>query len=142
MARRNGTNPSSKKAKKLKQISVNLAEIENQQAHLKISLMYNATGNNRRLLDETDKTLISFVKKMMKLSLSEWHEIRQMDKNQGYESLHKHRFNPNYAWPKRFENRNKFDVIRLSTVGRLLGFIDEDTFYLVWVDTKFDMYDH
>jgi len=87
---------------------------------------------------------VAVIDKIIRLSSLAWKEIKALPREQGFEKIGRDSFKslPGDI-PHKFKDQDKIDVFRLpSKKGRLIGFIEGDTFYVVWVDTKFDMYNH
>ena len=60
-----------------------------------------------------------------------------------FEKIPKKTFNKISNIPQQFSEVKDVDVFRLpSKLGRMIGYLSGDTFYVVWIDTKFDMYKH
>lgn len=83
------------------------------------------------------------VTKLLYLSGLTWKKISQLPREQGFEKIEKKTFKSLPNLPNKFKDVSSIDVFRLpKKKGRLMGFIEDGVFYVVWVDTKFDMYDH
>ena len=100
-------------------------------------------GSKRGINHASVNTKKVTLEKMILLSQNTWHEIKELPREQSFEKIKKSSFNSLPGLPDKFKGIEKIDVFRLpSKVGRLIGYIEEDTFFVVWIDTKFDMYDH
>jgi hypothetical protein len=85
----------------------------------------------------------SIFDKIIFLSRLSWQEIKDLPREQGFEKLKISELKSLANMPTKFENEKKVDVFRLpSDKGRLIGYIEGDTFFVVWIDTKFTMYKH
>ena len=81
--------------------------------------------------------------KLITLSQQTWQDIKGLPREQGFEKIDKDSFKALRSVPVKFEDEDRLDVFRLpSKKGRLIGYVEEDTFFVVWIDTKFDMYNH
>ena len=100
-------------------------------------------GSKRGINHASVKTKKVTLDKIILLSQNTWHEIKELPREQSFEKIKKSSFNSLPGLPDKFKDIAKIDVFRLpSKVGRLIGYIEEDTFFVVWIDTTFDMYDH
>lgn len=80
--------------------------------------------------------------KIIYLSQLAWKDISGLRREQGFERIDVSSLSHNSNTPVKFSDVNKVDVFRIGDKGRLIGYIEEDTFFIVWIDTKFEMYDH
>ncbi|MCZ4337127.1 hypothetical protein [Shewanella colwelliana] len=86
---------------------------------------------------------VALIEKIVHLSKITWAEIKALPRQQGFEKIDKKSFQKLPGVPALFKDENKITVFRLpSGKGRLVGYIVDETFFIVWVDTKFDMYKH
>lgn len=100
-------------------------------------------GHKRSIERCVSENQLIIITKLLYLSGLTWKEISQLPKGQGFEKIDKKFFKYLPDVPHKFKEENSIDVFRLpSKKGRLIGYIDVDVFYVVWVDTKFDMYSH
>lgn len=97
-----------------------------------------------RSIDKVTKLVKqSVIEKVIYLSQMQWVDIKALARENGFEKIEKDSFNKLPNIPKKFEAENQIVVFRLpSGQGRLIGYIEEDTFFVVWIDTKFNMYNH
>ncbi|NRA60589.1 MAG: hypothetical protein HRU25_06695 [Psychrobium sp.] len=100
--------------------------------------------NSSRGIDKSCKETRRLVfEKILLLSKRTWHDIKSLPREQGFEMIDKSSFNSTPNIPTKFEKETKISVCRLpQSKGRVIGYVEEDTFYVVWVDTKFNMYSH
>ncbi|MEZ8233027.1 hypothetical protein AB6C62_06015 [Vibrio splendidus] len=97
-----------------------------------------------RSFDNLDKpSKLCLIEKVAFLSKNTWADIKGLPREQGFEKIDKNSFKKLPNVPVRFKDENKITVFRLpSNKGRLIGYTEDDTFFVVWIDTKFDMYKH
>ncbi|WP_420589206.1 hypothetical protein [Bacterioplanoides sp.] len=100
--------------------------------------------NHSRSLEKLSKDDASnCIKKITQLSKQTWREISNLPRKQGFEKIPKTSFKSLPSPPHKFKEFNQIDVFRLpAKSGRLIGYIEDEVFYVVWIDTKFDMYNH
>ncbi len=109
----------------------------------KFSFEFNVGIANRSIEAEQQDVKLSILKKISYLSKLTWKEIGNLPRQQGFEKIDKASFKTIAGIPQKFIDEKQIDVFRLpSDKGRLIGFIEAETFYVVWIDSKFDMYDH
>lgn len=100
-------------------------------------------SSNRGINNCDKKSKLAVIEKITHLSQMTWQDIKGLAREQGIEKIEVSSFKFLPQVPKRFQDEDKVAVFRLpSSVGRLMGYIQEDTFFIVWIDTKFDMYKH
>lgn len=100
-------------------------------------------GNKRCIGKTNDETKLAVFEKLIFLSQSTWEDIKASGKEAGFEKIKKAFFNSHPNIPVKFKNDKKIDVFRIpGSLGRIIGYIEDEIFYIVWIDTKFDMYDH
>ena len=108
----------------------------------KFSFEFNVNNNRSVEKGQKDERL-AVLSKIIHLSRITWKEIGALPREQGFEKIDKTSFKSISDIPYKFKDEKQIDVFRLpSKKGRLMGFIENETFYIVWVDTKFNMYDH
>ena len=130
------------KDRRFKKFEEQEIEIGIHEMHPKFSFEF--CFDSKRGLDNTTKQTMQFVmEKVAYLSKVTWKEIQQLPKAQGFEKIPKSSFKSLPGLPNKFCNEVKIDVFRLrNKAGRLIGYIEDEIFFVVWIDTKFDMYDH
>ncbi|SQD78355.1 hypothetical protein [Moritella yayanosii] len=100
-------------------------------------------ASNRGIHKADGDTQKAVIKKIINLSQCTWQDIKDLPREQGFEKIEKSSFNSLPSVPNKFNDQEKVVVFRLpNKQGRLMGYIEEDTFFVVWIDTKFDMYNH
>lgn len=100
-------------------------------------------GSKRGIEQCSKEEKLKVFDKIIFLSQLNWQDIKKLPREQGFEKLKTSDFTSLPNTPTKFKNEKKVDVFRLpSGKGRLIGYINEDTFFVVWVDTKFNMYKH
>ncbi|MCP4986507.1 MAG: hypothetical protein GY928_10760 [Colwellia sp.] len=107
----------------------------------KFSFEYCFNGN-RGLAKTSAATNKVIMGKIITFSQQRWVDIKALPKASGFEKIEVNQLKSTPNLPKKFEGIDKVDVCRLGRNARLIGYILDDTFYAVWVDTKLDMYDH
>lgn len=109
----------------------------------KFSFEFNV-GNDRGVAKGNKPVRVAVIDKVIRLSSLSWKEIKALPREQGFEKIEVGSFGPLPGGiPNKFKDIDKIDVFRLpSKKGRLIGFIEDETFYVVWVDTEFNMYKH
>ncbi|MDD7984009.1 hypothetical protein PQO01_03465 [Lentisphaera marina] len=109
----------------------------------KFSLEFN-TASGRKISDIKDKKdRVLVLDKFVYLNTLTWKDIKKLPREQGFEKIPFSQLKKAGNKPHRFKDETDVVVFRMpSAKGRLIGFIDSEVFYLVWVDTKFDMYNH
>jgi len=97
-----------------------------------------------RSVDKINKPeKLALIDKFVYLSKITWEEIKGLPREQGFEKIEKKMFCKLPNIPEKFKDEKKVTVFRLpSGKGRLIGYMEGDTFFIVWIDTKFDMYKH
>jgi len=99
--------------------------------------------SKRGIHKSTNKTKQAVINKLVYLSQMTWQEIKDLSHENGFEKIKTSDFNHLPNVPAKFIDDEKTVIFRLpSKIGRLIGYIEEDTFFVVWIDTKFDMYSH
>lgn len=100
-------------------------------------------GSVRGIDKATKPVKQSVIEKIIYLSQMQWVDIKALARENGFEKIEKSSFKKLPNIPKKFEAEDHIVVFRLpSKKGRLIGYLEEDTFFVVWIDTKFDMYNH
>jgi len=100
-------------------------------------------GSDRSIDKAVKEVKLSVIEKVVYLSQIPWVDIKALARENGFEKINKGSFKKLPNIPKKFDAEDKIVVFRLpSGQGRLIGYIEEDTFFVVWIDTKFDMYNH
>jgi hypothetical protein len=124
-------------------------KLENQQANISVNdtfpkFSFEHCFNASRSISKTDKKAkLAVIDKLITLSQMTWQAIKNLGKEQGFEKIPKSSFNSLPNVPAKFEKETKVVVFRLpKKLGRLIGYIEGNIFFVVWIDTKFDMYDH
>jgi len=107
----------------------------------KFSFEYCFNGN-RGLTKTSAATNKVIMGKIITFSQQTWGDIKALPKASGFEKIEVNQLKSTPGLPKRFEAIDMVDVCRLGRAARIIGYILDDTFYAVWVDTKLDMYDH
>jgi hypothetical protein len=131
----------SKKSRFFTQHKQEQAEVSVNNTYPKFSFEYCFNGNKSLLkANATIKKVI--MSKIITFSQLTWADIKALSKQSGFEKIEKNQFNSTPGLPKEFEDIDKIDVCRLGRDARLIGYIQDDTFYAVWIDSKLDMYNH
>ncbi len=100
-------------------------------------------GSVRGIDRATKQVKQSVIEKVVYLSQISWGDIKALPHENGFEKIDKDSFKKLPNIPNKFNSETKIVVFRLpSELGRLIGYIEDDTFYVVWIDTKFNMYNH
>jgi len=100
-------------------------------------------GTDRGINKANKQVKLSVIEKVVYLSQIPWVDIKALPRESGFERIDKGSFKKLTNIPNKFESENKIVVFRLpSELGRLIGYIEEETFFVVWIDTKFNMYHH
>lgn len=101
-------------------------------------------GNKRSIDSMSKQTKQAVIEKLIYLSKLTWGEVKGLPRKQGFEKINKGYFKEHPNIPAKFIDINKIDVCRISgdPGGRIIGYIEDETFFIVWVDTKFNMYPH
>ncbi|GAA3931245.1 hypothetical protein [Litoribacillus peritrichatus] len=109
----------------------------------KFSFEYNVGVGTSRNIERREKAhRVAILNKLVHLSKQTWKEISQLPKEQGYEKIPKSSFKSLPSLPNKFSEVTQIDVFRIGDCGRLIGYIEDEVFYIVWIDVQFDMYDH
>jgi hypothetical protein len=108
----------------------------------KFSFEFNVDKGKRCISNIEKNDRISLLKKVLTLSGQTWKEISGLPKEKGFEKISKESFIAIPGVPHKFKDIEKIDVFRFSDKGRLIGYIEDEIFYVVWVDTKYEMYKH
>jgi len=91
----------------------------------------------------SDKEKKSLLNKLLYLSKLTWKDINGLTKKGGFEKIPKQQFKKLSNIPFTFKDDKKISVFRFpSGEGRIIGYIENEVFYIVWVDTNFEMYKH
>lgn len=87
--------------------------------------------------------------KLFELSIDDKVTILNLSKKRGFEKLHisqlKHDIHCREFSDERVEylkNKDDFWVFRLGQLGRVIGQFHDHIFYVMAIDTKFDLYNH
>ena len=99
-------------------------------------------GTKKSITECSKDIKCRIIDKIIYLSQLTWKDISELRREQGFERIDVSSLNHNSNTPVKFSDVNKVDVFRIGNKGRLIGYIEEDTFFIVWIDTKFEMYDH
>ncbi|MCY4044887.1 MAG: hypothetical protein OXE99_07390 [Cellvibrionales bacterium] len=94
---------------------------------------------------QSDKIKLSVVNRLIHASEISWKDTFQLGKQQGgFEKIPKSQFKTLPNIPQKFSKNQKIDVFRLQpeSCGRVLGFIEDGVFYIIWIDKDFKIYKH
>jgi len=109
----------------------------------KFSFEFNVSIGKKSVENGQKEDRLAVISKISYLSKLTWREISNLPREQGFEKIEKTSFKSIAGIPNKFKDEKQIDVFRLpGGRGRLIGFIDAEIFYIVWVDTDFDMYAH
>lgn len=100
--------------------------------------------NGKRALDKVQGPIKQVIMdKITMLSQLTWGEIKDLNRERGFEKIDKNQFTALQNIPQKFKEEKKITVFRLNRdKGRLIGYIEAETFFVVWIDTEFNMYKH
>lgn len=77
------------------------------------------------------------------LSQQTWKEINALSKAKGFEKLDKTAFKCHPNIPVKFKDAKQMDICRTpDETGRIIGYVEDEIFYIVWIDTTLEMYKH
>lgn len=128
-----------KKIQRCKKCPYYSEEVEDYDLHPPIfSLKYLQKNYN---LDGRDDLKVDFFNKILVLSQSTWKQLNQYHRHgQGYEKINRDALKapiPGFIKPD-----VNFIAFRFSGKAPMVGFRDKSTFYILWFDAGFDLYDH
>lgn len=102
-----------------------------------------ACGNYKSLIHLDKKEKVAVINKLRVLSQQTWKEINALSKKSGFEKLDKTAFKSHPNIPAKFKDEKQMDICRTpDEAGRIIGYVEDDIFYIVWIDTKLEMYKH
>ena len=100
-----------------------------------------ACGSYKSLTSIDNKTKQAVINKLTMLSQQNWQDISDLNYVQGFKKIPKSQFKEVRNIPNKFIDETDIYVFRISN-GRMMGYKEGDTFFIVWVDTKFEMTSH
>lgn len=105
------------------------------------------TKHEKYNLENNDSIHTLLLEKIYYLSSMDWVQVLALRKEQGIETLSSHALKK-FTIPPEFKDRrddyctDKFFVFRLRNQGRVIGKMIDKTFYILAIDTTFDLYKH
>lgn len=110
------------------------------------------TQDSKYNLDKSSKTIgkgvrLKLLDRINQLSQNDKVVILNLDRREGLEKLLesnvKLRIHPDFKSSKRYDEcDDDFWVFRLAKLGRVIGKINENIFYIMSIDASFDQYNH
>ena len=112
------------------------------------NLIFHLLLNMRNINLENNNSIHTLLlEKIYYLSSMDWVQVLALRKEQGIETLSSHALK-RFTIPPEFKDRrddyctDKFFVFRLKNQGRVIGKMIDKTFYILAIDTTFDLYKH
>lgn len=110
------------------------------------------TKNSKYNLDSNSKTInkkvrLKLLDRITQLSQDDRVVILNRDKREGLEKIPENKvrlsIHPDFKKSKRYDEcDDDFWVFRLSDLGRVIGKVNENIFYIMSIDASFDQYNH
>jgi hypothetical protein len=122
--------------------SAQLPETSHLSSHLKFSFTYLTEDNNYSLDSCTNDEKISLITKLAHYSKMTINQIRNNSKHKAGVEFLSIKFVKDTI-PLRFSSdHTDVAILRFSAMKPMVGFLERDIFYVIWLDRNFTLYKH